>query len=309
MGSTASTSSNRQRIWGQRQLCHPPPLGPQRDPTGANRPARSPPKSCGSQPSALPVPTRTGVELEALLAERVAAAPQPAVLLQHQHPPAHLGQQHGHRQPPNAAADDDGVELLRDFFWGENCGMGGREGGGLQYGVAPKMSSVQGRHGDGEHREWGSRGLLGERRDGAPREVWRGTSWGHHGGIYGDGGSGASLGRIGAGHPENPGEARGSRGISRMGVPGRSWGAVGSGGTGMGVRGWGYGDGGTCFQHRPTNRLIGDQRGRRAPGIDSEGVGAAGLNPAIHGEDDEEEGEKEEEGEHPVRLHGAAPPL
>lgn len=87
---------------------------------GAGQPPRSSPKRFGSQPPALPVPTRTGVELEALLAERMAAAPQLAVLLQHQHPPAHLGQQHGHRQPPDAAADDDGIELLWDFFWRES---------------------------------------------------------------------------------------------------------------------------------------------------------------------------------------------
>lgn len=128
---------------------------------------------------------------------------------------------------------------------------------------------------------WGSWGILGKNRGGAPGEP-RGST-----GVPGhleDGGPGAFLG--------GSGERR-----------------YGDGGTGMAVRGWRYGDGGTCFQHRPTNRLIGDQRGRWAPGIDSEGVGAAGPDPAIHGEDDEEEGEKEEEGEHPVRLHGAAPPL
>lgn len=72
----------------------------------------------------LSVPALTGVELEALLAEGVAAAPQFAVLLQHQHPPAGLGQQHGRRQAPDAAADDDGIQPRGDFVCRENCGSG-----------------------------------------------------------------------------------------------------------------------------------------------------------------------------------------
>lgn len=55
----------------------------------------------------------THIELAALLLEGVAAPAGLVVLLQHQHPLAHLSQGAGRRQATYATADDHGIQVPR----------------------------------------------------------------------------------------------------------------------------------------------------------------------------------------------------
>lgn len=63
----------------------------------------------------------THVKLEALLDVGVAAASGLVVLLQNQDLLAGFGQRGCGRQPANAAADHDDVQVLRDFIGAETC--------------------------------------------------------------------------------------------------------------------------------------------------------------------------------------------
>ncbi len=57
----------------------------------------------------------TNIKLEALLSERVAASSSAIVLLQNQDFLSNFGQQHRNPKPTDPAANDDGIQVVRNF--------------------------------------------------------------------------------------------------------------------------------------------------------------------------------------------------